>query len=154
MAHWQIFLCTGWGWLLNIIWLGHGNHTGLGPVLYAIYVSPLFDLTHLTNFADDNYYLEWNRDLAALISNLEKRLEMITKWLKDSGLVVNEGKTELCLFHKNDKPPITIQISNSQVTSKKQINVLGVLFDSKLNWNSHVSQSIAKAKKALFALRL
>ena len=67
---------------------------------------------------------------------------------------MNEGKTELCLFHKNDKPPITIQISNSQVTSKKQINVLGVLFDSKLNWNSHVSQSIAKAKKALFALRL
>ena len=126
----------------------------LGPVLYAIYVSPLFDLTQLTNFADDNYYLEWNRDLTALISNLEKRLEMITKWLKDSGLVVNENKTELCLFHKNDKPPITIKISNTLVTSKKQINVLGVLFDCKLNWNSHTAQCIAKAKKSLFALRL
>ncbi len=126
----------------------------LGPILYAIYVSPLFDLTQLTNFADDNYYLEWNRDLTALISNLEKRLEMITKWLKDSGLVVNESKMELCLFHKNDKPPITIKISNTFVTSKKQINVLGVLFDSKLNWNSQASQSIAKAKKSLYALRL
>ena len=126
----------------------------LGPILYAIYVSPLFDLTQLTNFADDNYYLEWNRDLTALISNLEKRLEMITKWLRDSGLVVNESKTELCLFHKNDKPPITIKISNTFVTSKKQINVLGVLFDSKLNWNSQASQSIAKAKKSLYALRL
>ena len=79
---------------------------------------------------------------------------MITKWLKDSGLVVNEGKTELCLFHKNDKPPITIRVSNTLVTSKKQINVLGVLFDSKLNWNSHVAQAISKAKKSLFALRL
>ena len=124
----------------------------LGPVLYAIYVSPLFDLTQLTNFADDNYYLEWNRDLTVLVENLEKKLEMITKWLKDSGLVVNEGKTELCLFHKNDKPPITIRVSNTLVTSKKQINVLGVLFDSKLNWNSHVAQAISKAKKSLFAL--
>ena len=89
----------------------------LGPVLYAIYVSPLFDLTQLTNFADDNYYLEWNRDLTVLILNLEKRLEMITKWLKDSGLVVNESKTELCLFHKNDKAPITIKISENCVKS-------------------------------------
>ena len=29
----------------------------LGPVLYAIYVSPLFDLTQLTNFADDKLCL-------------------------------------------------------------------------------------------------
>ena len=77
----------------------------LGPVLYAIYVSPLCDLTQITNFADDNYYLEWNRDLCALVKDLEMKLEMITKWLRDSGLVVNESKTELCLFHKNDKPP-------------------------------------------------
>ena len=27
----------------------------LGPVLYAIFVSPLFDLTEITNFADDNF---------------------------------------------------------------------------------------------------
>ena len=26
----------------------------LGPLLYAIYVSPLFDLLNITNFADDN----------------------------------------------------------------------------------------------------
>ena len=27
---------------------------------------------------------------------------MITKWPKGSGLVVNESKTEVCLFHRND----------------------------------------------------
>ena len=106
------------------------------------------------NFSKDNYCLVWNRDLCVLIKDLEMKLEMITKWLKDSGLVVNESKTELCLFHKNDKPTITIRIANSLVISKKQINVLGVLFDSKLNWNSQAAQSISKAKKALYALRL
>ena len=29
----------------------------LGPILYAIFVSPLFDLTDLSNFADDNFIL-------------------------------------------------------------------------------------------------
>ena len=32
------------------------------------------------------------------------RLEMIVKWPKGSGLVVNESKTEICLFHTNDQP--------------------------------------------------
>ena len=79
---------------------------------------------------------------------------MITKWLKDSGLVVNESKTELCLFHRNDKPKITVSIGGCLVTSKNQINVLGVTFDSKLNWTTHVNNCIVKAKKALYGLRL
>ena len=29
----------------------------LGPILYALFVSPLFDLTQITNFADDNFYM-------------------------------------------------------------------------------------------------
>ena len=48
----------------------------LGPILYALFVSPLFDLTQLTNFADDNFYLEWNTNLRKLITDLEKKLEV------------------------------------------------------------------------------
>ena len=43
----------------------------LGPILYALFVSPLFDLTQLTNFADDNFYLEWNTNLARLLIDME-----------------------------------------------------------------------------------
>ena len=63
-----------------------------------IHLLIMFDLTQLTNFADDNLCVEWNWDVVALITNLEKRLEMITKWLKDSGLVVNESKTEIYII--------------------------------------------------------
>ena len=79
---------------------------------------------------------------------------MIVKWLKNSGLVVDEGKTEVCLFHTNDQPQITITLQGSQVLSKNSMNVLGVTFDSKLNLSIHVAYSISKANKALFALRL
>ena len=126
----------------------------LGPVLYALFVSPLFDLDDVINFADDNFCVEWDKDLVTLIANMEKRLEMITKWLKDSGLIVNECKTEVCLFHSNDQPLITIKLQNSVITSQRSMNVLGVSFDSKLNWQIHVANTIGRAKKALFALRL
>ena len=79
---------------------------------------------------------------------------MIFKWLKNSGLIVNEDKTEICLFHTNDQPQITIVLQGSEILSKTSINVLGVTFDSKLNWGIHVANSISKANKALFALRL
>ena len=31
-------------------------------ILYAIFVSPLFDVEKLTNFADDNFLFEWMKD--------------------------------------------------------------------------------------------
>ena len=53
------------------------------------------------------FCLKWNRKIETLIVDLEINLEMITKWLRGSGLVVNESKTEICLFHRNDQPLIT-----------------------------------------------
>ena len=79
---------------------------------------------------------------------------MITKWLRDSGLVVNESKTEVCLFHNEDQPLINIIIMGVSVRSTKSINVLGDIYDSKLNWNIHVAKTIAKAKRSLFGLKL
>ena len=46
---------------------------------------------------------------------------------------------------------ISVKIDNVKVTSKKSINVLGVIFDCKLNWSTFC---INKAKKKLYALRL
>ncbi len=126
----------------------------LGPILYALFVSPLFDIANITNFADDNFCLVWNKEIGALIVDLERKLEMITKWLRDSGLVVNQSKTEICLFHKQDQLPIQVTVENVVVTSKKSMNVLGVTFDSKLDWSIQIASCINKAKKKLFALKL
>ena len=58
--------------------------------------------------------------------------KLMTKWLKDSGLTVNEAKTEVCLFYARDHPVINLRVNCIQVRSKKSMNVLGVEFDSKL----------------------
>ena len=51
------------------------------------------------------------------IDDMQRSLEMITKWLKDSGLIVNESKTELCYYHVLDVPEIIIILNGNK---KKQ----------------------------------
>ena len=77
----------------------------LGPVLYAIFVSPLQDQTDITLFADDNYALMWNKCKEVLKMLMQHKLELITTWLRGLGLKVNEEKMELCLFHRKDINP-------------------------------------------------
>ena len=136
--------------------LGGGTIQGsiLGPILYAIFVSPLYDLLKLTTFADDNFVVRWNTCMEALILDMEKDLEMMTKWLKESGLKVNEEKTELCAFHRMDCRPVTITLNQVQIKSVTSMNVLGVQFDTKLNWSCQINNCIKKSKAALHAIRL
>ena len=126
----------------------------LGPILYAIFVSPLFDLIKMTNYADDNYVIRCNKCIAALINDMQKSLEAITKWLKKSGLKVNESKTEMCLFHRNDAAPIQITVNNAIIKSKPFMNVLGVIFDCKLQWHEQTAAIIKKSKRALYCIKL
>ena len=74
--------------------------------------------------------------------------------MKESGLKINEAKTEACVFSRADTVPIVISVNNAMVKTKTEINVLGVLFDSKLKWGPQVQRALQKADKALNALRL
>ena len=50
----------------------------LGPVLYAIFISPLFDLEDLSAFADDNYTVKVGRELRLLKISMEASLYTIS----------------------------------------------------------------------------
>ena len=108
----------------------------------------------MTAFADDKQIMECNSNLEVLINNMKQKLEMIIKWLKDSGLVVNDEKTEICLFYKQDHPTVDISINGKMIKSKKEINVLGVTFDTKMQWATQVSMAISKSKRALHGIKL
>ena len=42
----------------------------------------------------------------------------------------------------------------NKIESKSSIKILGVTFDSKLNWQTHVNQTILKCKKTLQAIKI
>ena len=126
----------------------------LGPILYALFIRPLYKITKVTTFADDNYVVKFNKEKKMALEELKKELEKIIKWLKGSGLKVNEKKTELCIFHRNGNTDGSLSIDNNLIASKNEINVLGITFDSKLQWSSQVSRAIRGANNALQAIKL
>ena len=140
--------------LLYDLLLGTVQGSVLGPVLYAIFISPLFDLEDLSAFADDNYTIKWHRDLEIAKSEIQASLNNIVSWLTSSGLKVNEAKTEICLFSRSNVEPVEISVSGQEVQSKTQINVLGIIFDSKLQWGPQIASALKKSSKALNAIRL
>jgi hypothetical protein len=134
--------------------LGTVQGSILGPILYALFVSPILDLERLFAFADDNFVPVINNNINVVANDTEKTLERITKWLRQSGLKVNDSKTELCLFYKNDMAPVTIKVGNNEIKSSKSINVLGVIFDSRMTWSEHIAKTTMKANKALNTVKL
>jgi hypothetical protein len=72
--------------VLRYIHLGTVQGSVLGPVLYAIFVSPLFDIIPILSFADDSYNIVRNKDKNELVKDMEITLESITNWLRSPGL--------------------------------------------------------------------
>ena len=85
---------------------------------------------------------------------MESKLILIVNWLKSSGLKVNESKMEVSIFHRKDTAQVEILVSGIPVKSKDHMNVVGVLFDTKLTWAKHISTQINKANSALHAIKL
>jgi len=57
-------------------------------------------------------------------------------------------------FLKKDLKPIKVIINNEEIKSKSMINVIGILFDTKLNWQAQIDNSVHKSRKTLQAIRL
>jgi len=116
----------------------------LGPILFAIFVAPMFELATVSSYADDSYLSEKNHDLNNMVTNLSTKANLLTNWFKASGLVVNESKTEFCVFHKNRKVTCQIQINDVIIKNTPTLKTLGITFDENLTWD-HQIQQISKS---------
>ena len=126
----------------------------LGPVLFCIFIAPLLDCEDLFAYADDSYEIETGPDRHESVQRLKIRLERTIDWLKSSGLKVNEEKTELVVFYKRDTEEVSINLNGREIKSKKEIKVLGTIFDSKLEWHANVEKCVKSARKASQGLML
>ena len=114
----------------------------------------MFDIETLTCYADDKFPVVFGKDKTVLAARMKVKLETIFLWLTKSGMIVNESKTCLCVFFKHDCTPLIIEINGKFLISHKTINVLGVIFDSKLQWGAQVASCVSKSLNALNAVKL
>ena len=127
----------------------------LGPVLFAIFISPMEDVVEgLATYADDNYKISAGITETISLTRCVKGSEDMVKWMNGSGLSVNSTKTEICTFHRKDIRINQVVLNGVVVTVKQEIKVLGLIFDSKLSWTQQVGKAITSANNAKQAIKL
>jgi hypothetical protein len=70
------------------------------------------------------------------------------------GFCVNKKKNEVCVFYRKDSRACEVVLGSKKVCILKIMRILGLIFDSKLNWYHQTVTAIEKANKAKQALRI
>jgi len=97
---------------------------------------------------------ESSRTVDELKVKIQRSANILTTWFKASGLVVNETKTEFCVFHKTKKIRCQIEIGETAIQSKNEIKALGVTLDLNLTWESHINQTTKNCQKVNSGFRI
>ena len=128
----------------------------LGPLLFNIFLNDLFYTnisSSISNYADDNNLCNTNTSLEVLKTDLAcDTLESI-KWYNENGLDANPDKFQCVIMNRGGAVNVSISVHDKIIDSTDEIKVLGVLLDSKLNFNPHISSICKRASQQINALR-
>ncbi|XP_045454212.1 uncharacterized protein LOC123663588 [Melitaea cinxia] len=122
-----------------------------GPILWNIILDELLELDlpsgcRLQAFADDVLLVAAAGDLATLQNNTNHALHTIVSWGKGVKLTFSPTKTQAIAF--SDKARHAhIHIDSHALHFQDDIKLLGIILDSKLLFNKHVTHVINKATR-------
>ena len=134
----------------------------LGPILLSLYISPIGQIVSDFGLAQQQYadnsqlYTSLKGDnVTDSITRLEACLDNLRTWLCHNGLCLNPDKSESILFGTRQRlrtfPVIpSINIAGNDIKLSDQITSLGVIMDSALTFDAHVT---ALCKACHFHLR-
>ena len=139
---------------------GVPQSSALGPLLFPIYINDLPDETTSSYkiFANDTSLFSKIENKSYSNFQLNKDLETISKWAFQWKMLFNPDPVkqaiEVCFSHKRDKvvyPPL--QFNNNDVQSANSQKHLGLVLDSKLEFNEHVNNKINKCNKSIEVIK-
>ena len=124
----------------------------LSPLLWILVADSLLKrLSDLgfesIGYADDFVILSKGRFATTVYDRMQVALKAVEEWCCKTELSVNPSKTVLVLFTKNRnlQGVRDLVLFDSNLSTSSEVKYLGLVFDSKLNWNQHLSNRIQKA---------
>ena len=128
----------------------------LGPLFFLIFINDIHISTSKVSFylfADDMCLFYSNKDYKQVEKDINNALENIANWLKANKLTLNVKKSNFILFNtqKNikDNPKIKICIGNSELEQKNSAKYLGIYFDKRLSWDTHIEYINNKINRSI-----
>ena len=127
----------------------------LGPLLFLIMVAALPDYitqgitgkvkSHMMCYADDSTLYASSKCIDSLVLELERMCDRMLAYCKEVGLVINSDKTQMLVSGFKNKE-FSIKVGNSKVHPSKELNLLGVTYDSNFSTVTYLRQLASDAK--------
>ena len=128
----------------------------LGPLFFLVYINDIADNVRcdIKLFADDTSIFSVVRNDRSS-EELNRDLERLRFWSWQWKMHFNADKTEEVIFStKRNKPlhdPLTL--GTDDIERKTEHKHIGMVLDSKLSFQSHISEAILKARRGIGIIR-
>lgn len=125
----------------------------LSPTLFNIFFSdmPIPFRCYLSLFADDTALMCSSQKPEPIIRYLNWGLKKLQKYFDDWKIKVNPAKTQCIFFTRKRKhsnlPSSGVTFNNQIISWSRNVKYLGVIFDARTTFRSHVEFACAKALK-------
>ena len=107
--------------------------------------------TEVCNYADDTMLYAGDKNLRTVLSQLEKDTLLLSEWLSDNFMKLNEEKSHI-LISGAKSFGMTLYTGASQISESESEELLGVTLDSEVDFSAHIDQRCVKASQKLYAL--
>lgn len=133
---------------------GVGAGTSLGPLLFLLFINDITSRvkckgTKISLFADDvKMYIEITSHVDVLKLKLD--IARLAEWCRENKLNLNIDKCFIIsLKRTNNHISAKYMIDGRDITRVEEIRDLGVLVDSRMNFISHIENTVAAARQTL-----
>ena len=134
----------------------------LGPELFKDYIAPLYEIIKSYNvnphgYADDTQIFKSfkpGKNEFEVLRNVENCIEGIRKWMGNSFLKLNDGKTQFIIIgsKRNLEKVVTksVKIGSYSIQAVEQVNNIGAVFDKHMNMDAHLNATCKAAWLSLY----
>ena len=103
-------------------------------------------------YADDITILSTHIDIHTAQTQVQQYLQQIHNWTQQNQLSLNTSKTTTTLFTPDPaqySTTLTLQINNETLPTSKNPKILGLTFDPKLTYSTHIQNTHKRATQTI-----
>jgi ribonuclease HI/exonuclease III len=130
----------------------------ISPLLFILMMSDFPESpdgkTQVSLYADDSAIWRSGKNIKFDNKKLQTHLDIIAKWCRKWGFKINAKKTVYILFSNKKTPAnLDITVNNKAIPPAATAKFLGLTFDKRLTWKTHITSLVNSSKTKINLLR-